>query len=251
MQIDWFTTGAQIINFLILIWLLKKFLYRPVIIAMETREKNLVMQRELLSTHQAEAEQLKKNYESRLHQLNIEKDKILSEARQQAETDRALQLLGLSDEIHDKKNQFAEEMNKRQQELGTVISKVIAEKALDISSKILSGLADQPLEQQMVEHFLRYLTDLPDDEQVLLHKSITIDSSVRIITRYPLDETLCQKIRSCLDKFSTGCNIFYEQNDHFVCGIALEVGGRRWEWNVDRYLVELETELLKPVNHHA
>ena len=103
MQIDWFTTGAQIINFLILIWLLNKFLYRPVIIAMETREKNLVMQRELLSTHQAEAEQLKKNYESRLHQLNIEKDKILSEARQQAEADRALQLLGLSDEIQDKK----------------------------------------------------------------------------------------------------------------------------------------------------
>ena len=248
MQIDWFTTGAQIINFLILIWLLKKFLYRPVIIAMETREQNLVMQRQSLATEQAEAEQRKNHYESRLHQLNIEKDTILSEARQQAETDRAEQLQHLVDEIQHKKNQFADEMHKQQQDLGAVISKVIAEKALHISSKILSGLADQPLEQQMVEHFLRHLANLPDDERALLHKAITQESSVRIITRFPLDETLCQQIRSCLDKFSTACNIFYEQNEHFVCGIALEAGGRSWEWNIDRYLTELETKLLEPVN---
>lgn len=248
MQIDWFTTGAQIINFLILIWLLKKFLYRPVIIAMETREQNLIMQRQSLATQQAEAEQLKKHYESRLQQLNIEKDAILSEARQQAEADRAEQLLKLVDEIQDKKNRFAEEMNRQQQDLGTVISKVIAEKALHISSKILSGLADQALEQQMIEHFLRHLAALPDDERELLHKAATQDSSVRIITRFPLDEILCQKIRSSLDKFSTACNIFYEQSAHFVCGIALEAGGRRWEWNIDRYLAELETELLEPVD---
>ncbi len=248
MQIDWFTTGAQIINFLILIWLLKKFLYRPVIIAMETREQNLITEQQSLATQQAEAKQLKKHYESRLQQVNIEKDAILSEARQQAEADRAEQLLQLVDEIQDKKNRFAEEMNKQQQDLGTVISKVIVEKALHISSKILSGLADQALEQQMIEHFLRHLAALPDDERELLHKAVTQDSSVRIITRFPLDETLCQKIRSSLDKFSTACNIFYEQSDHFVCGIALEAGGRRWEWNIDRYLAELETELLEPVD---
>jgi F-type H+-transporting ATPase subunit b len=251
MQIDWFTTGAQIINFLILIWLLKKFLYRPVIEAMESREQNLVMQRQSLATEQAEAELLKKHYESHLHQLNIEKDKILSEAREQAETDRTEQLLGLEDEIQHKKNQFAEEMHKQQQELVTVISKVIAEKALHISSKILLGLADQLLEQKMVEHFLRHLEDLPGDEQALLHKAIRQDSSVRIITRFPLDEALCQKIQSYLDKLTTGCNIFYELNEHFVCGIALEAGGRRWEWNIDRYLAELETELLEPVTQHS
>ena len=122
MQIDWFTTGAQIINFLILIWLLKKFLYRPVINAMEAREQNLAMQRHSLATQQADAEQLKKHYESRLHQLNIEKENILSEARQQVENDRAEQLLNLVDEIQDKKNRFAEEMYKQQQELGVVIS---------------------------------------------------------------------------------------------------------------------------------
>ncbi len=41
MSIDWFTTGAQIINFLILIWLLKKLLFKPIINAMEQREQGL------------------------------------------------------------------------------------------------------------------------------------------------------------------------------------------------------------------
>ena len=37
MLIDWFTVGAQALNFLILIWLLKRFLYRPVLAAIEAR----------------------------------------------------------------------------------------------------------------------------------------------------------------------------------------------------------------------
>ena len=41
MLIDWFTIGAQALNFLILVWLLKRFLYRPILNAIDARE-NLV-----------------------------------------------------------------------------------------------------------------------------------------------------------------------------------------------------------------
>jgi F-type H+-transporting ATPase subunit b len=39
MLIDWFTVAAQAINFLILVWLLKRFLYKPVLNAVDAREK--------------------------------------------------------------------------------------------------------------------------------------------------------------------------------------------------------------------
>ena len=39
MLIDWFTIIAQALNFLILAWLLKRFLYRPVLNALDEREK--------------------------------------------------------------------------------------------------------------------------------------------------------------------------------------------------------------------
>ena len=41
MLIDWFTVGAQVLNFLILVWLLKRFLYKPILNAIDAREKRI------------------------------------------------------------------------------------------------------------------------------------------------------------------------------------------------------------------
>jgi len=41
MLIDWFTVVAQVVNFLILVWLLKRFLYRPILNAIDAREKRI------------------------------------------------------------------------------------------------------------------------------------------------------------------------------------------------------------------
>lgn len=41
MLIDWFTLIAQLVNFLILAWLLKRFLYHPIVAALDAREKKI------------------------------------------------------------------------------------------------------------------------------------------------------------------------------------------------------------------
>ena len=43
MLIDWFTVIAQVVNFLILVWLLKRFLYRPILDAIDAREKRIAL----------------------------------------------------------------------------------------------------------------------------------------------------------------------------------------------------------------
>ena len=41
MLIDWFTVGAQLLNFLILVCLMKRFLYQPVLDAIAAREQKI------------------------------------------------------------------------------------------------------------------------------------------------------------------------------------------------------------------
>ncbi|WP_432741379.1 hypothetical protein ABXJ76_14185 [Methylobacter sp. G7] len=247
MAIDWFTVGAQMINFLILIWLLKKFLYRPIIKVMASREQGLVDRLQLVETQMSEAEQLKKHYETSLQQLASDKDNILAEARLQAETDRNQRLQSLNDELQQEKKRFDQEMHRQQQELGTVINRVVAEKALQLGGKILSSLADQSLEQQIVEHFLQNLAKLPDAEQSVLQQALSQDDAVIIISRFPLNEAQRSKIRSRVDQLAPVREMVFEQDSRLICGITLEAGGRSWEWNIDRYLAELEVELLKPL----
>ncbi len=245
MAIDWFTTGAQIINFLILVWLLKKLLFRPIISAMERREQGLASRLQHVEKQMNEAQALKKQYENHLQQHKIENDKILLQVRQQVETEKAESLLRLNEDMQQKKNQFEADMNREQQELGPLISRTIAEKSLKLSHKILTRLADQNLEQRIIDHFLQHLSDLPENEKVLLRQALTEDNPVSVITHFQLDSATRQQVQTWFDDFSPGSRLLFEQRDYLVCGIALEVGGRSWEWNVDRYLSELGTELLR------
>ncbi|MCK4842223.1 MAG: F0F1 ATP synthase subunit B [Methylococcales bacterium] len=245
MAIDWFTTSAQIINFLILVWLLKKLLFRPIINAMERREQGLADRLQQVETQMSEAQALKNKYEQHLQQLQIENDEVLSQARQQAETEKAESLLHLSEEIEQKKKQFADEMNKEQQELEPLISRTIAEKSLTLSHKILTKLAGQALEQQIIDHFLQHLSDLPENEKVSIRQALLEDNSAIVITHFQPDTATRQKIQNWFDSFAPDSSLLFKQRDYLVCGIALEVAGRSWEWNVDRYLTELGTVLLK------
>ena len=80
MLIDWFTVSAQAINFLILVWLLKRFLYRPVLAAIDAREKRIAQQLESAAKQQAEARAERDDFQRRSNALDQEREKILHAA---------------------------------------------------------------------------------------------------------------------------------------------------------------------------
>ena len=56
MLIDWFTVGAQALNFIILVWLLKRFLYKPILNAVDAREKRIAAELADADAKKAEAQ---------------------------------------------------------------------------------------------------------------------------------------------------------------------------------------------------
>ncbi len=244
MSIDWFTTGAQIINFLILVWLLKKLLFKPIIGAMERREQGLANRLQQVETKMSEAQSLKNQYEIHLQKLNSEKEQVLSQVKQETKVEKTKLLQSLNEEIQQKKTQFDAEIRKQQQELEPLIRRTIAEKSLALSRKTLTQLADQTLEQRIIEHFLQQLSNLPDEEQKSIKQILLKDTPTTIITGFEADTAIQKQIQTWFDRFQPSTKLLFEQRDYLLSGIALEADGRSWEWNVDRYLAELETELL-------
>jgi len=71
MLIDWFTVGAQIVNFLILVWLLKHFLYKPILDAIDAREKRIAAELADADAKKAEAEKERTDFEDKTkHSIN-------------------------------------------------------------------------------------------------------------------------------------------------------------------------------------
>jgi len=86
MLIDWFTVGAQALNFIILVWLMKRFLYKPVQDAIAAREKRIVDQIAAAQALQADAEALGKDFRDRNAAFDAERAGLLAQATADANT---------------------------------------------------------------------------------------------------------------------------------------------------------------------
>ncbi len=84
MNIDWFTFIAQIINFLVLIWLLNWFLYEPITKAMQARQDNVAKLLSSAEDQQRAARQEKMRYDELSSQLDSERQRIVAAAREEA-----------------------------------------------------------------------------------------------------------------------------------------------------------------------
>ncbi len=101
MLFDWFTLLAQLVNFLVLVWLLKRYLYKPILNAIDEREKLIARQLEEAEASKANARQEFETYQqknaafdqqhqNRLHsaisEVNAERQKLLEQTRREVES---------------------------------------------------------------------------------------------------------------------------------------------------------------------
>ena len=81
MLIDWFTVGAQALNFVILVWLMKRFLYKPILGAIDAREIRIARELANADTKEAEARSQVDEFRHRNEKFDQQRDEMLSEAK--------------------------------------------------------------------------------------------------------------------------------------------------------------------------
>jgi F-type H+-transporting ATPase subunit b len=88
MLIDWFTVGAQALNFLILVWLLKHFLYKPVLNAIDAREKRIAGELADADAKKAEAQKERDEFNHKNEVFDQQRAALLSQAVDEVKTER-------------------------------------------------------------------------------------------------------------------------------------------------------------------
>ena len=88
MPINWFTIIAQAINFLILVWLLKRFLYKPILHAIDEREKGIATQLAEAKAKQAEAQKERDDFQHKNADFDQERAALLKKATSEAGGER-------------------------------------------------------------------------------------------------------------------------------------------------------------------
>ncbi len=239
MQVDWLTVAAQIVNFLILIALLKRFLYRPIVSTMEARQRYIESQLAQARELKRQGEHLTATYRDKLESLERERQRLLEQAKREVESERQALLDKVRLEVEQKRLEWLQDLAREQAVLLRELKSLLAEQLVDLGRRAFADLAAKTLEQCVIDAFLERLNTLPDDKKALLRTG----DRCQVMTAFPLETDDRIKIERTLKSFDPSLDISFECRPELICGIALEAGDRIWHWDLASYLEELETTL--------
>jgi len=250
MLIDWFTIVAQVLNFLILVWLLKRFLYKPILHAIDAREKRIATELADADAKQNQAEKERDEFQKKNEEFDQQRAALLSKATDEAQAERQ-RLLDEARQAADALRAKRQDALKReQQSLNDEITRRTREEVFAIARKTLSDLAGTTLEERMSEVFRRRLRELNNDAKEGLAKALKI-SSDPVLMRSAFDLPAEQRtaIQNALNEtFSAEIHVRFETAPELISGIELTTNGQKVAWSIADYLASLEKsvgELLK------
>jgi F-type H+-transporting ATPase subunit b len=236
MEIDWITVIAQIINFLILVYLLKRFLYHPVITAMNRRQERITAQLVEAEEREQQAEQQGRDYRDRKRELEGQRQTFLDQARQQADEERARQIEQARQEIQQMRGEWIGALKREQKEFIDTLRQQAAESVVAIAARALGDLADRDLESAIADQFLRRFAAMNDEQLGALSHA---KGPVQVYTSWPPDENGAVEARleeALRNRIRSGAEIQWARKDELICGVQLEGAGVKLEWSVNEYL---------------
>ncbi|MEO6354258.1 MAG: F0F1 ATP synthase subunit delta [Burkholderiaceae bacterium] len=250
MLIDWFTVGAQALNFLILAWLLKRFLYKPILDAIDVREDSIASKLAGAEAKEAEAQKERDEFKRKNETFDKQRATLLTQATTEANAERRR----LLDEARQAavallaKRQDA--LRSEQQSLNDEIGRRTKEEVFAIARKTLTDLANATLEDQMSAAFARRLQGLGEKEKSDLVKVVRASTAPAVVrSAFELPSQQKTAIQQALDDLCSGeIEVNFETMPDLISGIELIANGQKIAWSIGNYLGALEksiAELLK------
>ncbi|HRP57290.1 F0F1 ATP synthase subunit delta [Agriterribacter sp.] len=246
MLIDWFTVIAQIVNFLILVLLLRRFLYRPVLNAIEARKNKIAAEVQAAENLRAAAEKIKGEYELKIESLESERNTLIAAAREEALMERDQRMEEVKQETEALRQRLMQSFNDQQQAIEKRIGRKAREEVLAITRKVFSDLASKDLEEFIIEGFLRQLeTSEKETWQSYIHHNKKDAARIVVCTAFELQLRYKQRIAEVLNK-TTGLKdiqLVFRVKSDLVCGIELQINDYTLDWNFASYHQSIHEKL--------
>jgi F-type H+-transporting ATPase subunit b len=250
MLIDWFTVGAQVLNFVILVWLLKRFLYRPILNAVDARETRIAGELADADAKRAEAQNERDEFQRKNEVFDEERAALVAKATEEANAERSRLL--------EEARQAADTLSAKRQEalandarnLNEAVALRVQREVFAIARKALTDLASTDLEERMAEAFIRRLREMDGKAKAGLAQALKTRSAPALVrSAFDLSTEQRTAIQKAVSEIvSAESGVRFETVPDLVSGIELTVNGRKIAWSIGDYLASLENgvgELLK------
>lgn len=246
MQIDWFTFLAQIVNFLILILLLRRFLYKPVISAMDRREEGIAGRLEEARLKMVEASEKESEYERKLKEFDQHKEQMLQQAKEEVDQEKKEMMAEARSQIDALKTRWNEALAGEQQAFLQELQIAAGNRIVDIIQEILADLSTKDLDEQVTAFFIKELASIDREEN---KKMITAaldygEGVIEVKSSFEIGEEQKHQIKNILqDKVAPQVECRFDVVPALGFGIEIRAGGWRAGWNLNGYIGRLRQDM--------
>lgn len=247
MKIDWFTVIAQVINFVILIWLLKRFLYKPILNAIDEREEKINSQLSDAENKKLEAKSERDEYIEKNKNFDKEKQEMMDKAIAETKEERERLLKEARQNADALKAKHSEALKEMQDNLIKKYGQTLKQEIFSVSKKALADLASENLESQIVNLFIKLLNELDEAERNHFIESFKSDTEpVLVQSAFNLTPNLQNKIKIAVNKIlGKGTTFDFKVKPNLIAGIEMTANGYKLAWSISEYIESLKKNIVE------
>jgi F-type H+-transporting ATPase subunit b len=233
MGFSWSTFFIQILNFVVLIWILTRFLYQPVTRAIAGRQKEIREELQQADEVKQHSEALSRQYEDRLKDWEREKAQLKAAFDKELNDERIQRESQLRASLEREREQAEAAARVREREAARRLQREAAQNAAQFCARLLSRVASPELEGMIVDAAIADMQSFSADQRASLSRALDGRPEVVVTTRYPLDEARRAALADALTTYlSRAPHPRFEQNDALVAGLRVDLGTMRLEGNL-------------------
>lgn len=241
MEIDNFTFIAQIINFVILLVLLRLTLYKPIIRVMKEREEAIKARLNDADEKYTLVEQQSRSLRQERQELDEQREQLMVEARSAAGQRRRELEAQAREQVEAERTRWVADVAQERAEFFERLKRRVATEVVSISREALSSLASADLEKQIINAFIHQLDALGEDERAALQAEA--GAADRPLVVHSVFEIAMEERERIEQALGTAVGIDYVLAPELICGIELKTPRYELAWSVESYLDSLEPQL--------
>jgi F-type H+-transporting ATPase subunit b len=241
MLIDWLTVVAQAVNFLVLVALLKRFLYGPILRAIDSREARIAERLAEAGRDKADAEALDAQARAQIANLEAVRAQTMEAARQDATARLHEMTEAARESVRAMEARWRQDVEREKSVFLLDLRRAAAAEVLVIARRALADLACAGLEASAIDAFLEKLHSLDAATWARLKTG-----PLTVVSPHPLPPETRRQIEDAV-----AAPVTFEPRPEMPWGIELRSGGQRIGWTPDLYLDSLEDSLRATIEEHV
>jgi F-type H+-transporting ATPase subunit b len=252
MHIDWFVFFSQIVNLLILMFLLKKFLFRRIIGAMDAREAKIGAVFMEAEKARQEAQAAAEKHAQKLQELEAGYEQMLNKSRQDAQIHHERLLEKAREEVDFLKARWMEALRSERTNFLQELRRLAGQQVYAVSRRVVKDLAGLDLEERIVEVLMERMEALDEQERKGFQGPTEDGGSVVISCAFEIPPAAQTRLNDSLHRlFPSVVEIAYEKSDDVLSGCELRSNGHKIAWSVKDYLESLEEKFYSALYEEA